>query len=203
MARPARDVTNKVEEVPAIDIARLRGDGYREDGASGRIAWRRRDHEFASVSFRLMSDGLRLSYTQISSDGSVDVVDLIPIVTTRTRFGGIRHWFECPACGRRCRKVHGGSRFRCRRCHGLRYQSQYEWAPIGIARRRWAVRECLDRGGREWSVALDDGFPPKPRRMHWRTYERLITRDAELKARCWTAVRARLDETDTKGRNGR
>ena len=45
-------------------------------------------------------------------------------------FGGVRHWFSCPSCGRRCRILYGGARFRCRLCRGARYESQYQAAAL-------------------------------------------------------------------------
>src|SRR5262249_61928853 len=32
-----------------------------------------------------------------------------------------RPWFECPACGRRCRYVYLRETIACRRCHGLQH----------------------------------------------------------------------------------
>src|SRR5262249_47256919 len=32
-----------------------------------------------------------------------------------------RPWFECPACGRRCRHVYLRETIACRRCHGLQH----------------------------------------------------------------------------------
>jgi hypothetical protein len=44
-------------------------------------------------------------------------------------------------------------------------------------------RRLEERGGMQWPCGLDDGFPPKPPRMHWRTYRRLEARDEELAGR--------------------
>ena len=74
------------------------------------------------------------------------------VVRTPTQFGGHRHWFECPACSRRCRLIYGGSHFRCRQCYGARYSSQYESLPLRILRRRWRIRRKLERlAGKPWS----------------------------------------------------
>lgn len=45
---------------------------------------------------------------------------------TPLRFGGVRWWFICPKCERRCAKLHlpaMGSLFLCRLCHDLSYDS--------------------------------------------------------------------------------
>lgn len=39
-------------------------------------------------------------------------------------FGGLRWWFHCPQCERRCAKLHLREFFACRVCQGLAYQSQ-------------------------------------------------------------------------------
>lgn len=42
--------------------------------------------------------------------------------TAMPRWGGVRWWWHCPRCGRRCRILYGLPFF-CRRCHGLTYAS--------------------------------------------------------------------------------
>jgi hypothetical protein len=87
----------------------------------------------------------------------------------------------CPSCTRRCRLLYGGTYFRCRLCVGAYYESQYETAPYRALRRRWRIRKRIeDRSGDGWPFGLDDGFPPRPPRMHRRTFERLEALDAEL-----------------------
>ncbi|MHC4855681.1 MAG: hypothetical protein ACYS72_04690 [Planctomycetota bacterium] len=57
---------------------------------------------------------------------------VIPITTTPCHFGGVRHWFLCPAsvdgvlCENRVGKLYlppGGSVFACRHCYDLTYES--------------------------------------------------------------------------------
>jgi hypothetical protein len=50
----------------------------------------------------------------------------VSYVFTPTKFGGWRAWFRCPGCGLRCRVLYGINSLRCRKCRGLKYQSQYE-----------------------------------------------------------------------------
>jgi hypothetical protein len=60
-------------------------------------------------------------------DGAkTDVDELVPFATSRTNFGGIRHWLTCLHCRRRVGVLYGGQDFRGRTCHGLHYSSQYE-----------------------------------------------------------------------------
>lgn len=86
----------------------------------------------------------------------------------------------CPACNRRCRILYGpGSRFLCRRCGDLKYETQYEPDFARAATRALKIRERL--GGR---CGIDDPFPPKPKGMHWRTYQRLEAEEEALQ-RSW------------------
>jgi hypothetical protein len=127
--------------------------------------------------------------------------EMIPIVTTATRFGGVRHWFACPSCRRRCRIVYGGPNFRCRVCRRARYESQYEHPALRICSRRWRIRRKLqERGGPRCPWGLDDGFPPKPSRMHLRTYRRLQALDQRLAGRWSIGITDLLEKMDRRMR---
>lgn len=92
----------------------------------------------------------------------------MPLVETLTRFGGRRQWFQCLSCRYRCRVLYGGAYFRCRGCHRLKYESQYEPAWGRSASRALKIRARLgDPHG------IDDPFPSKPPGMHWSTYRML------------------------------
>lgn len=52
----------------------------------------------------------------------------LPIDTTDINNGGLRRWWLCPDCGRRCRDLLvGNDRVACRKCQGAEYRSQTEW----------------------------------------------------------------------------
>jgi hypothetical protein len=108
--------------------------------------------------------------------------ELVPFMETQNGFGGYRRWFRCLGCSRRCRIIYGGSHFRCRRCHALKYQSQYE-RPFTRATNR--AQKLRDRLGK--TDAIDDPFPPRPKGMHWRTYRRLEALDNKLQEK-WSAA---------------
>ena len=51
----------------------------------------------------------------------------IKFTTSRTRFGGKRIWFVCPACNKRVGKVYqhpSGGKIGCRNCLNLKYRKQ-------------------------------------------------------------------------------
>jgi hypothetical protein len=93
----------------------------------------------------------------------------------------VRHQFrrlaplvQCLTCGRACRIPYGGSHFRCRRCWGLKYDSQYE-PSFGLAARK--AHRTRDRLG----YSVDVPFPPKPKDMHWAIYRNVEVEDERLR----------------------
>ena len=71
--------------------------------------------------------------------------------------------------------VPGQKYFACRRCCDLRYASQCEDYAHRAMSKAQAIR--LRLGG---SAGLDREFPPKPKRMRWKTYRLLRARSEEL-----------------------
>ena len=118
----------------------------------------------------------------------------VPYVVTSTMFGGHRNWFECPGCRRPCRVLYGTNRLRCRRCRRLRYASQSEAPPWRAQRRAQNIRRRLGERGN----SLDAPFPPKPRRMRWKTYERLRAEEEALQQRWLAGAVAILDQLDSR-----
>lgn len=165
-----------------IDIAWLRKQNALETGYIGCIHWSHRGKRYATINYRIQPSGLRLIYRTRPLGGTWHNVDeLIPFVETQTRFGGRRKWFSCPSCHRRCRVIYGGAHFRCRTCHGLKYESQYESPICRISSKRHKLRDRLGQSG-----SLSDLLANKPKGMHWRTYLRIMERDDELAA-TWCA----------------
>ena len=117
--------------------------------------------------------GLRLTYRVRPAGGDwQDICEIIPFTETQTNFGGTRRWLQCLTCSRACRVLYGGARFRCRKGHGLYYESQYEPAFGRAASRVHKIRERLGHYG-----AMNEPFLAKPKGMHWRTYRRLQEED--------------------------
>ena len=81
-------------------------------------------------------------------------------------------------CQSRCRILYGGAYFRCRRCHRLKYESQYESGYSRAADQAHALRKRLGQ-----VASLDEPFPDRPKGMHWKTYKRLAAKDTDLQQR--------------------
>jgi hypothetical protein len=118
----------------------------------------------------------------------------VPYVTTTTMFGGHRKWFQCPGCRRPCRVLYGTNGLRCRQCRRLGYASQSEAPPWRAQRRACNIRRRLGARGN----SLDAPFPPKPRRMRWKTYEALRSADAELQQRWLAGMMAAVGKLDSR-----
>jgi hypothetical protein len=145
--------------------------------------WQERDGEkVGSIALRAEADRVSLSYRAKSDSGEWEnVTERIVIIRVPCRFGGARTYFICPgfvnriACGRRVAKVHfAGRYFLCRHCSRLAYCSQREDA---LARKLRRASKMWQRLGGDPEITAT--FPPKPKGMWWRKYERLCEKAAE------------------------
>jgi hypothetical protein len=78
--------------------------------------------------------------------------------------------------------------FRCRHCYDLVYESQRENGPTRLISKAQKIRQRL--GG---SASLMEPFPPKPKGMHWQTYERLWWHAQEAEVTGMTAALAQFE----------
>jgi hypothetical protein len=119
---------------------------------------------------RTLSPNHAIDVSYALNDGTLVKARLL-LSETATAFGGRRLWLHCPSCGRRCRVIYAGRRrFACRSCHRVRYSSQAEAPEHRANRGMLKIVKRLDPG------ATHNDLPPKPKGMHWHTYERLECR---------------------------
>jgi hypothetical protein len=178
-----------VEQCYALDIADWRREGLLQPGTRRSGFWGWRDVGTGNVMHRIgygidirVDPHARLAY-EVPRTGECMNYRL-DLVCTCPNYGGQRWWFVCPglvsgACGRRVRKLYlasGEEYFGCRRCCDLRYASQREDYAHRAMSKAQAIRVRL--GG---SAAMVDEFPPKPKRMWWKTYRLLQARSEELR----------------------
>ncbi|GBF27477.1 hypothetical protein MnTg02_02530 [bacterium MnTg02] len=176
--RPSGLGAYKCEDYRSIDLAWLNREGFLNRHWWSTITWSRGGETTASIRVKAEQRGLRLSYRARDWGGEwEDVEELIPFSYSATNFDSRRRWFRCLSCGRDCRILYGGKVYRCRKCFGLKYQSQYEPGFGRALSQAQKIREKL--GG---SLCTDDPFPEKPRGMHWKTYRRLEAKEAYLAA---------------------
>ncbi len=100
----------------------------------------------------------------------------LPCQVSNPTFGGARYWFTCRACHRRCRMLYWSRASfipECRLCKGLVYSTQRMSLPNQWERRARRIEQRL--GGER-----ADGLVYKPKRMHWRTFNRLMDEVVEL-----------------------
>jgi hypothetical protein len=174
--RPSGSGRDKVEACRSIDVNQLHKMGCLRAGWAGGWQWTRDGNRVAWINLRSESGRLHLSYrVRIGGGEWEDVAETVSIVRTHCRFGGVRPYFICPgevngvACRRRVAKLYGSGRyFLCRHCCRLAHASQSESAWDRTLRRANKIRQQL--GGDPGMAAP---FPPKPRGMWRRTYERL------------------------------
>ena len=182
--RPAR--YPKSEQMLRLDIAHLERRGYLRGGPY-RYSWSWGDQPMGSITMLRLPTGLKLMYRTQRADGEwLDIDELVPFVLTPMRFGGERRWFQCLSCARKCRVLFGGRRFRCRRCHRVRYASQSETRLDRAHRGMFKIVKRLD------PEEQCNDLPEKPKRMHWRTYNRLVERYEHYDAHWAWAVMRRL-----------
>jgi hypothetical protein len=166
----------------SLQIAQLTVEKVFDSDCSGIL---RQGVEVATFSYARQRRTLTLGHNRGTLHGEPlgDRLAEVSIEVRSQPFGGVRYWFRCPGCGRRCAILYLPSRpysFACRWCYGLRYYSQR--TDFADRMHRAAARLCRRfgvSGGLAWDMALD-GLPPKPRGMHWSTYHHLEAKWTEL-----------------------
>lgn len=94
----------------------------------------------------------------------------IRIARTPCTLGGSRPWFACPCCWRHCATLYRGRYgYACRTCNQLNYPSTREKRGDRAVRRADKIRARLG-----WTPGIAFGHGPKPKGMHWRTFQRLV-----------------------------
>ena len=184
--RPSGFGRATVESCRSLDVNRLHRTGCLRPGWFGGWEWKRDGERVAWISLRAEEHRLVLSYRyRRYGEDCEDVEEPLPIGRVPCRYGGTRPFFICPgvvnwiACGRRVAKIYAGGRyFLCRHCYRLAYASQCEGKWDRALRRVNKIRIRL--GGEH---GLDAPFPPRPKGMWRRTYERLCETAFEAEER--------------------
>ena len=138
------------------------------------VNWYQGKESLGSASVSLVSHNqlcVRYKYRRSCEGDWVSVTDFVPIQLSTCRYGGVRFWFICPKCGKRNAIIYVDTVVACRDCLGLRYQSEYE---DEISRLQSKTQKIFDRIGHDYV---------RPKGMHHKTYERLLSKANELQIR--------------------
>ena len=190
----------------SIDIRWCARHGYLVPGNWFSLAWTRNGQPTGNISVRVEGAGGRVTRLVLiyrsrrPGQDWQDVSEPVEVTYTPCHYGGQRPWFICPGvvngryCGRRVAILYGPSTyFLCRHCYDLAYQSQRENAAGRARDKAQNIRRRL--GG---SMNLGMPFPPKPPRMHWKTYKRLKWEADDAEWESWVALKVWLDRLDAR-----
>ncbi len=164
-----------LEDTLAIDVRDWARRGLLAPGTWFSWRWSRGGQPTGNIQVQAQVDRVVLHYR--ARHGGEDwrsVEQPVELSYTACHLGGRRVWLRCPRCGRRVAKLFLAGTFGCRRCVRLPYASQSEGVHDRAARRADKIRRRL--GGRPGG---EEPFPPRPRWMRHRTYERLREAEAE------------------------
>ncbi len=161
--RPARH--GKAEHYRRIDIRRWAREGFLTQGRYFGWQWQQDGETVASIGVRVnQPDMLTLIYRWQNGEDWQDETVPIRLAKTSCHFGGHRHWFICPHCGRKAAILYLASgKWYCRKSLKLAYACQSE--------------DQLDRLRRK-STKLEERLNDhrKTKGMHTATYEKLKDR---------------------------
>jgi hypothetical protein len=175
-----------VEDYLNIDIRRLQRQGLLLPGNFFTWHWNRNNETVGKIAVHVQTKGLTLSYKNRPQS--------VMLTTSSCNLGGCRHWFRC-GCGKRVAILYaGGSRFACRHCLNLNYQTQHQERHERLAKKAHGIRDSLD-----WPRGFNNETGPKPKGMHWRTFKRLSVKAENVVEQCNIAARARFPNYDGFG----
>ena len=114
-----------VTQYHALNINELARGGYLHPFLEYVWVWQtQKGSQQTTVFITVLTDALQLVFTMYGFEGVHQTVQLTYSLGPR---GGKRPWFCCPTCRRRVGVLYHatGLPFRCRKCCGLAYPSQY------------------------------------------------------------------------------
>lgn len=157
---PARHA-GTVEAAQAVDVLWLHRKRFLAPAGAGGVgfvtgtlSWTLDGQPLATLSYAASESKFELNGTAI------------PLERTTCHFGGVRPWFRCPECSRRCQTLFFTGRWRCRLCGRLTYDSRRMHRQVGAEFR--AARKSVH--GRDDHPSPHGRCPP----AGW-TWERWMT----------------------------
>lgn len=175
---------NSAEDYRSLDIRALHRAGLLRAGFACNWVWKRSGELVGTISIVVENlTRLRLRY-RVTANGQAEPKDYpVPITWTSCHLGGNRAWFLCPCCGRRVAMLYLSRVFACRHCLRLNYESQQANKRDRAADHSWKLRSAL--GCPEGFLTFPAEFIPKPKGMHWRTFEQKVEQLKRVDAAAW------------------
>ena len=169
--RPATRIT--IEGQRRLDVRLFNEQGGLRPGRGGVWTWSWGGEPIGSASYRVLDGAVQLNYLAGDEDSErIPIQIIVQLRTMPCRFGGVRTYFQCPHCRRRCEVIvmtTSGRAWGCRRCLPVRYASQ-SLAPADRMQQR--ADALYSRAGTDYG----EGFVVKHKWMRWRTFNRLMDR---------------------------
>lgn len=187
---------NTTEDRRKVDVRHLARGGYLKAGMAYRWQWTRHGENVASINLTVEADRVWFTYRQRGHSGDWrDMRYAVGLERTACHLGGARVWWRCPVagCGRRVAVMYDGGVFACRHCHDLAYRCQREADDYRAIRKADTLRKKL-----KWVPGIAHGEGPKPKGMHWRTFERLYAEYTEQVSRAFGGVSQRLERCQSR-----
>ena len=121
-----------------------------------------------SVKHRLgqQARAIRLDYSFRGKPYGYDV----GITTSSCHYGNYRYWFNCPNCNKRVGVLYCAGLYVCRHCIGANYATQLMQPIDKLFRKVAKIRHRL-----EWKPGIANGHGSRPKGMHRKTYDRLVS----------------------------
>jgi hypothetical protein len=117
-------------------------------------------------------------WVEYPDEGAVSWAGYFPVEWTPQHLGGCRSWFLCPGCGRRCRVLHAPRNlmgqtepWRCRECHGLKYERQYRQPHLYTVGQLAKASRALDIRHPAPLLITPPEYVKRPKGMHRKTFE--------------------------------
>jgi len=176
------------EQCCSIDVRQLSRWGYLKPWLKYPLKW----NNGSNIVIETKPGAIELFYgISRNEQPREDVHITVPLSWSSCNYGKKRPWFICPGkgCGRRVAKLYlVGKYFLCRHCHNLTYSSQRQAKAFRLLDkaqkicRRLGANNCNDLFG-----------TPKPKGMHWRTYEKLVDEAQEVELESLHAISQKLN----------
>jgi hypothetical protein len=170
------------ETLQRIDVRLWSRKGYLQGDTEHSFSWHWTRNDKPSGSIGVQANGARviLSYRlQANGDDWRDRWETVAIEQTMCRFGGVRNWFQCPHCVRRCELLYlRFGRFACRHCNRISYGSQSGGRYDRLLHKFHKLQKRIDCG--------------RPKGMHHRTWEQMVERVWDLETTVDSLLGARI-----------